>query len=72
MIDNKALLALWKLEDMPACEEGMRLAQLFLESCGEGVNKLGTEEPSDRITDMTACYMALVEHGEGCDDCDEV
>ena len=63
-MDNKALLALWKLEEMPACEEGMRLAQAFLISCGEGVNRLGTEEPSDRITDLTACYMALVEHGE--------
>jgi hypothetical protein len=54
-----------KLEEMPACDEGMRLAQAFLISCGEGVNRLGTEEPSDRITDLTACYMALVEHGEG-------
>ena len=44
----------------------------FLISCGEGVNRLGTEEPSDRITDLTACYMALVEHGEGCDNCNEV
>jgi hypothetical protein len=52
-MDNKALLALWKLE-------------------GEWVNRLGTEQPSDRITDLTACYMALVEHGEGCDNCNEV
>lgn len=42
-MDRQALLALWKLEDMPACEEGMMLAQIILESCGEGVNKLGTE-----------------------------
>jgi hypothetical protein len=72
LMDNKALLALWKLEEMPACEEGIMLAQAFLISCGEGVNRLGTEEPSDRITDLTACYMALVEHGEGCDNCSEV
>jgi hypothetical protein len=62
-MDNKALLALWKLDEMPACKEGMMLAQAFLISCGEGVNRLGTEEPADRITDLTACYMALVEHG---------
>jgi hypothetical protein len=36
-MDRNALLALWKLEDTPACEEGMMLAQVFLESCGEGV-----------------------------------
>jgi hypothetical protein len=28
-MDRQALLALWKLEDMPACEEGMMLAQVF-------------------------------------------
>jgi hypothetical protein len=71
-MDNKALLALWKLDEMPACPEGMKLAQAYLISCGEGVNRLGTEEPSDRITDLTACYMALVEHGEACDNCNEV
>jgi hypothetical protein len=71
-MDEKALLALWYPEDMPACAEGMMLARAFLISCGEGVKRLGAEEPSDRITDMNACYMALVEHGEGCDDCNEV
>jgi hypothetical protein len=71
-MDNKALLALWNTEDMPACPEGMMQAQAFLISCGEAVNRLGTEEPKDRITDLTACYMALVEHGEGCENCNEV
>jgi hypothetical protein len=71
-MNNKALPALWSAEDMPACPEGMTLAQAFLISCGEGVNRIGTEEPSDRITDLTTCYMALVEHGVGCDDCNEV
>jgi hypothetical protein len=71
-MDNKTLLSLWNTEDMPACPEGMMLAKAFLISCGEGVNRLGTEEPADRITDLTNCYMALVEHGEGCDDCQEV
>jgi hypothetical protein len=53
-IDRNALLALWKLEDIPACDEGMMLAEAFLESCGEGVNRLGIEEPADRIADITA------------------
>jgi hypothetical protein len=44
-MNNKAVLALWSAEDMPACPEGMMLAQAFLISCGEGVNRLGTEEP---------------------------
>jgi hypothetical protein len=31
------------------------LAHAFLISCGEGVNRLGTEEPLDRINDIKAC-----------------
>jgi hypothetical protein len=71
-MDHNKLLALWNTDDFPTCKQGMMLAQAFLISCGEGVNRLGTEEPADRITDLTACYMALVEHGEGCDNCNEV
>jgi hypothetical protein len=71
-IDRNALLALWKLEDIPACDVGMELAKTFLESCGEGVDRLGIEEPADRITEINAAYMALVEHGSTCDKCNEV
>ncbi|NYF88902.1 hypothetical protein RBB79_05130 [Tunturiibacter empetritectus] len=71
-MDSKALLALWKLDEMPACPEGMMLAQAYLISCGEGVNRLATEEPLDRMNDIKACYMALVEHSEDCDSCNEV
>jgi hypothetical protein len=68
-IDRNALLALWKMEDMPACEAGMKLAYKFLEVCGEGVNRLGIEEPSDRITEIEDAYTALADHGAQCDDC---
>ena len=68
-IDRNALLALWKLEDIPACDEGIMWAEVILESCGEGVNRLGIEEPADRIANITARYMALVEHGGDCDKC---
>jgi hypothetical protein len=71
-IDRKALLDLWNVVDMPACDVGMELATKFLESCGEGVDRLGVEEPSDRITEMSAAYMTLVEHGADCDYCTEV
>jgi hypothetical protein len=37
----------------------MMLAQAYLISCGEGVNRLGTEEPGDRIRDIKACYRVL-------------
>ena len=71
-IDRKGLLDLWNVVDMPACDVGMELATKFLESCGEGVDRLGVEEPSDRITEMSAAYMTLVEHGADCDYCTEV
>jgi hypothetical protein len=70
-IDRKAFLDLWNLVDMPACDAGMELATRFLERCGEGVDRLGTEEPSDRITEMNAAYMELVTHGVDCDECKE-
>jgi hypothetical protein len=71
-IDRNTLLALWDLENIPACDVGMKLAKAFLESCGQGVDRLGIEEPADRITEITARYTAMVEHGSGCDNCNEV
>jgi hypothetical protein len=71
-IDRNALLALWRLEDIPACDVGMELAITFLESCGEGVDRLGCEEPADRITEITSSYTALVEHAADCEKCNKV
>ncbi|MBB5061241.1 hypothetical protein HDF16_005977 [Granulicella aggregans] len=70
-MNYKKLLDLWEMDEMPACGEGMKLAEAFLIAAGEGVNRLGVEEPEDRITELTAAYMALVEHGDGCDNCNE-
>jgi hypothetical protein len=70
-MDPKALLDVWKMDEVPACDDGMKLAQAFLISCGRAVERLGFEEPADRLTEMTAAYMALVEHGDGCDACNE-
>jgi hypothetical protein len=39
-IDRTQLLALWKLDELPACEEGMELAARFLGRAGETVEKL--------------------------------
>ncbi len=36
-IDANNLLALWDAENMPACDEGMELARLFLETAGRAV-----------------------------------
>jgi hypothetical protein len=71
LMDPKALLDLWKMDEIPACGEGMKPAQGFLISCGRAVDRLGLEAPADHIIQTTAAYMALVEHGDGCDSCNE-
>jgi hypothetical protein len=46
--------------------------QPVLENCGEkGIDRLGTEEAADRITQITASYTAMVEHADECEDCTE-
>jgi hypothetical protein len=51
---------------------GMELAAKLLETCGDGVNRLGVEEPSDRITELETAYLTLEEHGANCGKCNEV
>ncbi|MDW5266960.1 MULTISPECIES: hypothetical protein [Acidobacteriaceae] len=70
-LNREKLLNLWDLEDMPACDAGMQLVQAFLLSCGEAVDRFGEEGPEDRLAQITASYMALVDHGNICDDCNE-
>jgi len=38
-------------------------------SVGEGVDKLGTEEPDQKIREIAEAYPAMVNHGIDCDDC---
>ena len=71
-LKRQKLLSLWELEDIPACDNGMRLAESFLLNCGEAVDRLGEEEPDDCLAQIRATYMAFVEHGDGCDKCNEV
>ncbi|WP_157468280.1 hypothetical protein [Edaphobacter aggregans] len=37
-IDKQAFLSLWKLDELPACDEGMELARRFLLRAGESIN----------------------------------
>jgi hypothetical protein len=70
-LNREKLLSLWDLEDMPECDAGMQLVEAFLVSCGEAVDRFGEEGPEDRLAQITASYMALVDHGNLCDDCNE-
>jgi hypothetical protein len=44
MINTNALLAPWKLDEVPACREGIELAHGFFAACGRAVNRAGIEE----------------------------
>ena len=70
-LNREKLLTMWNADDQPACESGMQLAEAFLLNCAEAINRFGEEEPADRITEITASYTAMVEHGDLCDDCKE-
>jgi hypothetical protein len=43
-IDKQAFLSLWKLDELPGCDEGMELARRFLQHAGEAVDKLDQSE----------------------------
>ena len=68
-LERNALLALWELDEMLACQTGLNLAYAFLESCGERVSRLGVEDSADRMTELTINYLAMVEHVGECEDC---
>jgi hypothetical protein len=70
-INPEALIDLWNIENVPACPAGMELARQFLIVCGMGVDRLGVEEPGDRVTEIEAAYKALADHGADCPDCNE-
>jgi hypothetical protein len=48
------------------------LSAPILEICADGIDRLGGEESLDRIKEIAASYTAMVEHGSGCDQCNEV
>jgi len=70
-LDREKLLSLCDLEDMPACDAGIQLVEAFLVSCGEAIDRFGEEGPEDRLAQITASCMAIVDHGNICDDCNE-
>jgi hypothetical protein len=70
-IDRNELLALWNLEDIPACDEGMKLAQAFLEAACECVNRLGIGRTSGTRAALLSALNAMERHGDGCPKCNE-
>jgi hypothetical protein len=66
-VDRKALLALWKTDEVPACDEGMELARPFLETCGRAL-----ESTEDEQFSIVQRWRAFFRHRSACDKCNEV
>ena len=72
-IDRAQLLALWKLDELPACDDGMELASTVLERAGDAVDKL--DDPTKIIAVRNALIRAhkdLIDHRANCPKCNEV
>jgi hypothetical protein len=66
------LLSEWpNLENIPACDEGMKLAQTFLEAAGECVNRLGIGRTSGTRSVLLSALNAMEMHGDSCKKCNE-
>jgi hypothetical protein len=70
-VQSDALLSLWDMENMPACDEGMELARRFLEAAGECVSTLGRVRTSSSRNDLLWTYNAMVNHSDRCEKCNE-
>jgi hypothetical protein len=70
-IDRNALLNLWRLEDIPACDEGMQLARSFLISAGEAVSMVDIHDPEHLRMEFNVQYDAFVRHCAECPKCNE-
>jgi hypothetical protein len=71
-IANDNLIYQWpNLEHIPACDEGMKLAQAFLEAASECVNTLGKERTSGSRAALLSTLNAMVQHSDRCERCNE-
>jgi hypothetical protein len=65
-INAERLLSLWDVENMPACDEGMELARLFLETAGRAVASEHLEFA------MMQSWRIYSRHRASCGKCKEV
>jgi hypothetical protein len=70
-IDQTQLLSLWKLDELPACDEGMELAARFLERAGEAVDRLDEANIIAVRNALIRAHKELVAHRAMCPNCNE-
>jgi hypothetical protein len=63
---NSPLMTLYALNDIPACDEGMELAEEFMQSCVRAIATVGS---TSHLNERFADYKR---HHSGCEKCKEV
>jgi hypothetical protein len=71
-IDKQAFLALWKLDELPACDVGMELARSFLLRAGDAVDRLDQDAVIATRNALIRSHKELVAHRSECPNCNEV
>jgi hypothetical protein len=71
-VDRNKLLALWKLDEVPFCDEGLELATVFMERAFEACEVRGEEDALPKRNAMIRAHKLLVAHRESsCPKCNE-
>jgi hypothetical protein len=66
------LLELWNLEQMPACDEGMELAEHFIARALEAVNIHDEAEAIPKRNAIIRAHKVFTEHRGTCGKCNEI
>jgi hypothetical protein len=66
------LLSLCKVEDIPACSKGIRLAANFLTACGRAVELIDLEEVTMLRADFESHFNLFSSHHAECTKCQEM
>jgi hypothetical protein len=68
---NEKMFGMWNIENVPACDEGLKLAADFMAACLRGVEQVGLEQTLTLRGDFHFQYSRFAAHYEGCDKCGE-
>ena len=70
VIEEKSI-DVWNLDNVQACDEGIKLASEFMDACLRGVERVGIEQTLNLRGDFHSQYSRFAAHFEGCDKCNE-
>lgn len=59
------------IENVSACDEGLKLAVDFLQSCRHAIERVGLEQTIMLRADFHFQFSRYAAHYEGCDKCNE-